>query len=394
MGIGDFDNDGRQDVFFTGNQVSSRLYLNRFTPGRDRLRFEDVTEAAGVTTNAWCTGVTVVDINQDGWADIYLSVAGPDSSRRANLLFVNQGKHTPTGGVRFREQAREYGLADTGYSTQTAFLDYDHDGDLDAYVLTNAEGKVRIAPTQPTNAQGCWNTLIAHDFDRDGDMDVMAGNLGLNTRHKASPDQPIELYAADFDQNGSLDPVLTHYNDGQKCLTPTRDVLTAQVPAMKQRFPDFISYAKSTFADAFRAEELESAYHVQATEFRSMYFENRGGGIFVPHPLPLEAQVSPVYGILVDDFNHDGLDDALLVGNSYASETIGGWYDASKGALLLGNGRGDFKPADHCGINAAQDAKAVVALRRKGGATWILVANNAGPLQGFQCRPPERSPPP
>lgn len=139
VGIGDFNNDGWQDVFFTGNQVSCRLYLNKGKTNATPVHFQDVTESAGVTTHAWCTGVTVVDVNQDGWQDIYISVAGydKDTTKRANLLFINhtRGKGQP---VTFREQAHEYGLDDMGYSMQTAFFDYDHDGDLDAYVLTNA----------------------------------------------------------------------------------------------------------------------------------------------------------------------------------------------------------------------------------------------------------------
>jgi enediyne biosynthesis protein E4 len=113
--------------------VSSRLYLNE-----GEFRFRDITEAAGVGTDVWVTGVTVVDINQDGWLDIYLSVAGKvEPAERANLLFVNQGPDE-NGVPRFEEQAARWGIADTGYSTHAVFFDYDGDGDLDLYILTNA----------------------------------------------------------------------------------------------------------------------------------------------------------------------------------------------------------------------------------------------------------------
>jgi enediyne biosynthesis protein E4 len=128
VGIGDFNNDGLQDVFFAGNQVSSKLYLNK-----GAMHFEDVTEKAGLTTTAWCTGVSVVDINNDGWPDIYVSVSGSrgDSSKRKNLLFINQHNLT------FKEDAAGYGLADTAYSTQAVFFDYDKDGRLDMYLLNH-----------------------------------------------------------------------------------------------------------------------------------------------------------------------------------------------------------------------------------------------------------------
>src|SRR5207237_548388 len=132
VAIADVNNDGLEDVYFAGNMVSSRLYLNR-----GRLRFEDVTEAAGVGTHVWVSGVTVVDINQDGLPDLYLSVGGPNPARRGNLLFVNQGPDAH-GTPRFVEEAQRFGIADSGYNTHAVFFDYDRDGDLDLYVLKNA----------------------------------------------------------------------------------------------------------------------------------------------------------------------------------------------------------------------------------------------------------------
>src|SRR6185437_7128947 len=130
VGVGDFNNDGLPDIFFAGNQVSSRLYLNK-----GHLRFEDITASAGVTTHRWATGVTMVDINNDGFLDIYVSVSGPQWSKgadRANLLFINNGNRT------FTEAAAKYGIADTGFTTQAAFLDYNRDGCLDLFRLENS----------------------------------------------------------------------------------------------------------------------------------------------------------------------------------------------------------------------------------------------------------------
>src|SRR4051794_21747222 len=123
VAAGDIDNDGLPDLFFAGNMVSSRLYLNK-----GGLRFEDITTGAGVSTHRWATGVTMVDLNNDGYLDIYVSVSGPEwssASDRANLLFINNGNRT------FTEAAAKYGIADTGFTTQAAFLDYNHDGCLD-----------------------------------------------------------------------------------------------------------------------------------------------------------------------------------------------------------------------------------------------------------------------
>jgi enediyne biosynthesis protein E4 len=133
VGIGDFNNDGQQDIFFAGNKVSSRLYLNK-----GDFDFEDATEASKVTTNRWCTGVAIVDINQDGWDDIYISTIHPDKTKTArNLFYINKGIVENEVPV-FEELAGSMGLADSSYSTQVAFLDYDLDGDLDMYLVNNA----------------------------------------------------------------------------------------------------------------------------------------------------------------------------------------------------------------------------------------------------------------
>jgi hypothetical protein len=163
VAVGDIDNDGLPDLFFTGNMVSSRLYVNK-----GNMRFEDITEAAGVKTNRWATGATMVDINNDGYLDIYVSVSGPARSKgsdRANLLFINNGNHT------FTEAAARYGIADTGYATSAAFLDYDGDRDLDLFLLNNspkdfARGAADAHPlgVRSTSVEG-YNELYRNNGD-------------------------------------------------------------------------------------------------------------------------------------------------------------------------------------------------------------------------------------
>jgi hypothetical protein len=138
VGIIDINNDGLQDLYFTGNMVSSRLFMNL-----GDWKFQDITGQAGVGTTGWANGVSVIDINQDGLSDIYVSLGGPRGrvdQDRANLLFINNGSaNNKEGGIpTFTESAAAYGLADTDYSVQATFLDYDKDGDLDVYLLSNA----------------------------------------------------------------------------------------------------------------------------------------------------------------------------------------------------------------------------------------------------------------
>jgi len=162
VAAGDIDNDGLPDLFFSGNMVSSRLYRNK-----GNMQFEGITERAGVKTNRWCTGATMVDINNDGYLDIYVSVSGPGAGSkgtdRANLLFISNGDHT------FTEAARQYGIADTGFTTHAVFLDYDGDGSLDLFLLNNspqdfARGAADMHPlgVRSESSEG-WNTLYRNN---------------------------------------------------------------------------------------------------------------------------------------------------------------------------------------------------------------------------------------
>src|SRR6266446_3002781 len=163
VAIGDIDNDGLSDIFFSGNMVSSRLYLNK-----GNMRFEDITQTAGVGTKRWATGATMVDINNDGYLDIYVSVSGPEWSKgtdRANLLFINNGNHT------FTEAAARYGIADTGFTTHAVFLDYNGDGCLDLFLLNNspkdfsrAEATLHPAGLRSTSPSG-YNQLYRNNCD-------------------------------------------------------------------------------------------------------------------------------------------------------------------------------------------------------------------------------------
>src|SRR5437870_3391710 len=163
VAVGDIDNDGLPDIFFAGNMVSSRLYLNK-----GNMRFQDITQSAGVMTNRWATGVTLVDINNDGYLDIYVSVSGSEGSKgkdRANLLFINNGDRT------FTEAAARYGIADTGFTTHAVFLDYNGDGHLDLFLLSNSPKDFArgAADTHPlgvrSNSPGGYSKLYRNNGD-------------------------------------------------------------------------------------------------------------------------------------------------------------------------------------------------------------------------------------
>ncbi|WP_040005188.1 VCBS repeat-containing protein, partial [Fibrisoma limi] len=190
VGVGDFNGDGLTDVFFAGNQVSSRMYLNKTAPGQADFQFQDVTEAAGVGTKVWCSGVAVVDINQDGRLDVFVSTLHPDKRRSVpKLLFVNQGNDA-NGVPRFVESARQVGLADSSFGTQAAFFDYDRDGDLDVYLLTNAlEEYNRNTVTGPRNNGSARSVDKLYRNDGGGQGAVDKG-LGAGRNDRINPPSP------------------------------------------------------------------------------------------------------------------------------------------------------------------------------------------------------------
>ena len=209
VAVGDIDNDGLLDIFFAGNQVSSRLYLNK-----GNMHFEDITERAGVKTNRWATGVTMVDVNNDGYLDIYVSVSGPQWSKgadRANLLFINNGNRT------FTESAAKYGIADTNFTTQAAWLDYNGDGCLDLFLLNNSPKDFsRGVTNQPTGIRsttpGSFNELYRNNCN--GTFTNVSREAGI----LEDPGYGLGVVVSDFNGDGWPDIYVS--NDG-----PPNDVL-------------------------------------------------------------------------------------------------------------------------------------------------------------------------
>jgi hypothetical protein len=253
-------------------------------------------------------------------------------------------------------------------------------------IFKNKDGKLENATGEfgLENTQGWWNCVRAADFDKDGDIDLVAGNLGYNSRLKASDKEPLRLFARDFDGNGSIDPVLAYYNGGKLFPLPLRDMMIKQMPVLKKKFVRFSAYGKATIEDVFSSGDLKQAQQYEAKTFASSWFENKNGN-FVAHVLAAEAQVSPVNQVITDDFNGDGNLDLLLVGNSYSPDVETGRYDAGNGLLLTGDGKGAWVPlpARQTGFWATKEARDAAQLKLANGKTLFLVANNSDVLQGF-----------
>jgi hypothetical protein len=237
------------------------------------------------------------------------------------------------------------------------------------------------------NAFGWWNSINAGDFDNDGDIDYVMGNLGLDTRYKASDQFPIELYSRDFDDNGSTDHIMTYYAEGKQYPLRVFSAMYNQMPSLNKKFPKYEDFALADFHSLFSKGQIDSAIHFKATYFQSCYAENLGNGKFRIHPLPMIAQSSPIFGTSVQDYDGDGNLDILTIGNFYGPDREAWRYDAGQGVLLRGNGKGEFAPLpkSESGFFDLKDARSLITVTdAKDNGMYIMAGNNSAPLQVFK----------
>ncbi|MEI6051012.1 MAG: FG-GAP-like repeat-containing protein, partial [Bacteroidota bacterium] len=352
-----FDADGDKDldlyVVSGGNEFSKespelqdRLYLNNgagiFTKATDRL--------PKMLTSGSC--VEAGDIDNDGDLDLFVGgrlVAGSYPLAPGSYILENNGKGY------FKDVTEQYNksLMNPGMVTDAVWTDFNGDKQLDLIIVGEWMG-IRAFQSTGKNlteitdkcglkdSEGWWNTIIAEDFDNDGDMDYVIGNMGLNSQIKVSVAEPATIYAKDFDNNGSPDAVMCYFIQGKSYPFYAKDDLQAQLPFIKKKYPTYESYANQTITDIFSAEELKDALVLKASVFASCYLENKGNNQFELSPLPREAQYSPIYGIKAGDYNEDGNPDMIVTGNFFGTRIKFGEYDANKGLLLTGNGKGNF----------------------------------------------------
>ncbi|GAA3510322.1 VCBS repeat-containing protein [Aquimarina addita] len=237
-------------------------------------------------------------------------------------------------------------------------------------------------------SHGWWNSLAEGDFDQDGDMDYLAGNLGTNSRYKATVSEPLCIYASDYDNNGSIDPVMCFYIQGKNYLAAPRDAMIDQINGMRSRFKTYESYANVPFEKAFTNKELEKAHVVKSETFLSSYIENMGNGKFKIHPLPILAQIAPINAIKVMDINNDSHLDALMVGNNLSGDASVGDYDAMTGLCLLGDGSGNFEPisGSDIGFFIDSDAKDIAEITTINKETYMLISSNADAIKLFKLK--------
>lgn len=295
-------------------------------------------------------------------------------------------------------------LSGPGMITASVWADLDGDGQKELIIagdwmpvrVFKADGGKLKEVTNSMgleNDYGMWKGLAVADIDGDGDLDIIAGNLGSNNPYHVSAETPLRLFAKDFEGNGHINPVLCYYipdDAGKKTLQLGMNLtqLTKQMPSFKKRYLKNADFAKAGFTQLFPEAKLKDAITLYCNELHTCWFENLGNGKYRKHILPAEAQFAPVNAILPYDLDGDGKLDLLLAGNEYQAEVMNGRYDASYGLLLKGNGKGNFRPITHIndGIFIKGDVKDMKLIKNRKGDNLILVGINNERMRIFRRR--------
>lgn len=375
----DTDHDGDLDLYvvsgsteFSHEQselLQDRLYINtgkaNFVKAKDALPSEK--------SNGSC--VAFSDFDHDGDLDLFIggkSLPGHFPLPAYSYLLQNESR---AGVVKFTDATPEF-LRKPGMINSAIWFDYNQDkfddlilaGDFTPIqVYTNSKGKF----TKTNNSElvqhsyGLWSKLVLQDIDDDGDQDIVAGNAGLNTQFRATSDEPMTIHFQDFNQDGKIDPILSYYVQGTSSVYASRDEMLDQFPHLKKQFVQYSKYASSGLGDILGAAQLKSAKVLTVETLSSSIIKNNGNDGFQLIPMPVEAQFSKVNGILIDDFNRDGIKDILLAGNYFPYRVQLGRNDAGTGLLLSGSKSGEFTSQlyRHTGFQASGDVRSMVSLK-------------------------------
>ncbi len=393
----DADGDGDLDLVVAsgGDEAGqgtyyslARLYLN---DGKGNFTRETKTFPQ-VAVNASC--IVICDVNGDGKDDIFIgarSVPGSYGKIPSSALLINKG-----AGI-FRDETKTVApdLLHLGMVTAAQWMTENNSvnsklivvGDwMPVTILEYKNNKLQIEDTI-ANSGGWWNCLQIADVNNDGKLDLIGGNFGLNSRIKATPQQPAKLYVGDFDNSGKTNCIPVYYKtDGKAYPYFLKSELQAQLPYLKKQFLHFSDYAAKSIDQIFSKEQLQQANVLSVEQTQTCIFINDGKGHFTMQPLPMMAQLSPVFGILPTDINKDGSIDLFLCGNFYGFKPQTGRMDASYGTILLQNAEHKFVfiPPAQSGLFIRGEARDVLQIKTAKGDNLIVVAMNNAPLKVFR----------
>ena len=390
----DINGDGSQDLYVVsgGNEYPAndlnykdRIYLNDGKGYFSKGSIINISPFSGSVVKA-------SDYDNDGDMDLFVGgrhVPHQYPLPASSMLLINEN-----GKLVNKTQNLAIEFENIGMVTDAIWNDYDADGDLDLTLVgewmpvtffNNEEGALKkTAMDGLEDTSGWWYSLEKGDFDGDGDIDFIAGNLGLNYKYKTSKEMPFDIYYNDFDVNGKNDIVLGYYNNNKHYPLRGFSCSSEQIPVLKEEIEKYDIFASLEIDQVYGGDDLENSLHYKAKIFASSYIENRGDGRFKISSLPYQAQFSNINDILVEDFNNDGHLDVLTVSNMFVSEIETPRNDAGSGLLMFGDGAGGFSvsTSQQSGFFANKDAKKMVIISNQM-ERKIVVSNNDDKLQCF-----------
>ncbi|MHA4894487.1 VCBS repeat-containing protein [Pedobacter sp. PWIIR3] len=393
----DANNDGKLDLYVASGGYSSyltddKLMLDRLYLGDGKGNFRvSPSKLPIMLSSKGC--VAAGDVNGDGFTDLFVGgrvIPGRYPETPQSYLLIGDGK----GGFSDQTSSIAPQLQKIGMVTDAEWADLNGDNKPDLVlagewmpltIMINEKGKLTNKTTAylGKNYSGWWNKILLEDINGDGKPDLVAGNMGLNTQCKVSEKEPAELYFKDFDDNGSVDPMLCFYIQGKSHPYVSRDELLDQMSIMRTRFADYKSYADADMKDIFKPEELKGASRLTANCLKTVAFINNGNSKFREIALPAQVQYAPIFTITTLDYNKDGHKDLLLCGNITKARLKFGKSDANFGVLLKNDGKGDYSyiPQSASGFKLLGDVRSTVAINNK-----LLFGINQSNLVTYQLK--------
>lgn len=411
MGVLLFDADGDNDLdlyivsgsseFDKGSKYyADRLYVNDGN-GNYAIKLNALPNI-----NKSGANVSALDYDQDGDLDLFVGgMLIPNQYPMPESSHIYRNETTSQDNPQFVDVTKEVApeLLKVGLVSSSLWTDFNNDGLVDLIVVgewlpvtffLNQGGAFKNVTSElPGNLQnytGWWNSIVGGDFDNDGDIDYVVGNLGSNSKLQSDFDYPIKLFADDFDKNGSIDPIIAYPLDGTYYPFSSRDEINAQLVMMKKKFKNHTSFSEASISEMLSENEIKNSLILNAKYFRTAYFENigndkKGLSKFKIKSLPTIAQFAPIHGMTAQDFDEDGFLDLVLIGNSFTVNPMIGRYDALNGIFLKGEGDGNFNVLSNqeSGLLIGGDGKALAELVIPSGESLLLAAQNNDKIKAY-----------
>tara|TARA_B100001057_G_scaffold499784_1_gene611778 strand:- start:14644 stop:17916 length:3273 start_codon:yes stop_codon:yes gene_type:complete len=392
----DADSDGDLDLYVANGGIEFSKFITYLS---DKLYFNDGDGIFNVSnlslptkSNFFNSGtVEASDIDGDGHIDLFVGerlISDSYGVPGSGVLMKNDGKGSFSDVT--EDLAPE--LIDFGMITDAIFIDIDNDKDEDLVVVgefmgvsifINTNGSFKLQSSNILNYKGWWQSISHGDFNGDGLVDLIVGNHGLNSRFKASENNPIRLFVNDYDGNDQLDPILTFKRDDQNFYPyDLRHNLIDQMKPLKKVFPDYNSFRSASINDMFTKQQIDESLTLDVNTLSSVIFVNRGNGEFSLQELPQKAQFSPIFSFLVKDFDNDGDEDIIAGGNLFNSKPENGRYDASFGLYLENDGNGLFSiPESGYGFKLDGEIRSIIFTNQN-----VVVGRNSDSLALFSVK--------